>query len=176
MVLFPFLGVIIPWTTPSKTARTGSPLLVAMRTPLLFILMLGSIGDGLVPKRNFTTPLATGQGNFPLLAVKLAANIFCSGVIENVLLLADFPAFLLDAAMASRINFLISLSNFSEAFCFCSAFTCEIEADAEADDAELAGLDFAEAAPAETADVADKAEVCEERGGPGGGRTGCREG
>ena len=101
MVLLPFFGVIIPCTVPSKTALTGSPLLVAIRTPLLLILMLGSIGEGLVPKRNLTMPLCTGHGNFPLLAVKFAASIFCSGVNENVASFVDLPAFLLEAAMAS---------------------------------------------------------------------------
>ena len=101
MVLFPFFGVIIPCTTPSNTARTSSPILVAIRTPLLLIVKDRSIGDGLFPYLNLTTPLATGHGSLPLLEVKFAAKIFCSGVNENTFDFEDFPAFLLEAAIAA---------------------------------------------------------------------------
>ena len=116
MVLLPFFGVIIPCTVPSKTALTGSPLLVAIRTPLLLILMLGSIGEGLVPKRNLTMPLCTGQGNFPLLLVKLAASSFASAFkakVDSRVLSTLFPEALLDFA---NIQTTEDISNFNKQY------------------------------------------------------------
>lgn len=83
--------------------------------------MLANWGCLVVPNRFTTTPFSIGQGNFPLLLVKLFAKAFASAVSAKVSL--DFltvvvaPAFLLDARIASLIILSISRSIRLASFC-----------------------------------------------------------
>ena len=105
-------------TLPLKTVLTDSFSLVSIRTPSLFTFTDFTTGCGCVPNFIATTPDFTGQGNFPLFEVKLAASSLASGVSSNLLVELE-PFFLFSAAIASRINRSISLSILETSSCFC---------------------------------------------------------
>ena len=99
-----------------------------MVTPLLLMVVVRTTAWRWVPNFWMTTPFRTGHGSRPLLAVKLAARALASGVSAKLTFLV--PAFLLEAAMASRIKRSISLSIFAVWRCFfliCAAYLLSFE-------------------------------------------------
>ena len=91
-------------------------------TPLLLMVVVRTTGWRCVPNLCVTIPFSTGQGKRPLLETKLAARALASGV--NTKPTVFVPAFLFDAAIASRIRRAISLSITSR--CFCLFLICAV--------------------------------------------------
>ena len=87
-------------TSPSKTARTCAFLGALMSIPLLFVKTLSKVGCGFFPNPSVIEPLSTGQGNFPLLALKLSDATFPSAVKTNfeAAVVPDFGAVVPDFA------------------------------------------------------------------------------
>ncbi len=112
----------IPLTVPSNTARTGAPLPDCISIPLFFTMMPLSSLWGCSPKVPVMVPCSTGQGNSPLLPLKLLLSLAASGVRVKTLALVTFffpaaVAFFLAASISLRMIFSIALSSFFLAAC-----------------------------------------------------------
>ena len=122
-------------TWPSKIERTVELSSVAISTPLLFVVTFGNWGCWCVPKLFITIPFSTGQGNFPLLLLKLAARALSSAVSAKPPEVAGFDvvgvfaelafaalalakAIRLASSIAALIKASISRSILLASFCF----------------------------------------------------------